>query len=99
MDSVPLQSHDPKHGDSTPITERRLAAEWRASMAEVIHAQQSFIEMERDPAVTPGDWRSAWLRLWHAQEHLRDVDHSIAAMSSRCPTPGAPSRHADAMGW
>ncbi len=66
----------PHVNDGTSLGPSEPDREWRSAVTEVALAQRLFIEADRLRECEATDWRRAWLRLWHAQENLRRVEHA-----------------------
>ena len=60
-----------------PTSATVLLDEWRHVAAEVVHLQQQYIDIDNVSDGTPPEWRAAWLRLWQAEQHLREIEYAL----------------------
>lgn len=58
-----------------------LLDQWRHTAAEVAHLQQQYIAIDSVSDGTPPEWRAAWLRLWQAEQHLREIEYALEHQS------------------
>ena len=64
-----------------PGSATALLDQWRHVAAEVVHLQQQYIEIDSVSDGTPPEWRAAWLRLWQAEQHLREIEYALEHQS------------------
>lgn len=73
----PSDAADIEIARATQPYDDSLEEQWRIAAVEVIHAQQEYVGLERYSDSHRTEWRTAWLRLWDAENKLRAIDHAI----------------------
>jgi len=60
----------------------RVRGQWRAATVEVIYAQIAYAELVSKDTADDGAFAAAWLRLWRAQEHQRELAAELDQMDT-----------------